>query len=288
MLLKFQIPYFRSYESQVKEWKEELEQLQQELERCQQQQQQKPSDATIAPATTTVPECRFERREKRKLEKELREVKLELAGALTEKDNLSSREFKLLDELDSSKEKLITTEESLIRLRGKSKALLSKYRVRKQAYDDLCLKINNIRVCLIDLRDLCRTKDENYRDILDHVGSQVQISARLVAAYMDIDYNYDVITLSGSTVKLSNWFCTIQALSTWTHKQLMAFAQKCWTETRFRKDLIDCDTLSEISHTFEQDSEREKSVLSLAEAQDRISRTQTDSFDALMSRIKID
>jgi hypothetical protein len=32
------------------------------------------------------------------------------------------------------------------------------------------------RACLLDLRDLCRAKDENYRDILDHLGSQIQVS----------------------------------------------------------------------------------------------------------------
>jgi hypothetical protein len=30
-------------------------------------------------------------------------------------------------------------------------------------------------MCLVELRDLCRTKDENYRDILDHLGSQVEL-----------------------------------------------------------------------------------------------------------------
>jgi hypothetical protein len=110
-------------------------------------------------------------------------------------------------------------------------------------------------------------------------------SARLVAAYLDMTYNYDVLTLAGS-VKLSNWFCAIQALSTWTHKQLMLFGSKCWTAPK--TDFVtDGDTMSEISHTFNQDSEREKSVRSLVEAQDRISRTQKDSFEALLTRMKI-
>ena len=115
-----------------------------------------------------------------------------------------------------------------------------------------------------------------------------------MAAYLDMTYNYDSLNLSGN-VKLSNWFCAIQALSTWTHKQLMVFGTKCWTglaskscdEKGFTGKDFDVDTLSEISQTFEQDSEREKSVRSLVEAQDRISRTQNESFETLLSRMRI-
>ena len=246
-----------------------------------------PNEVSSAP-TSTSGTCRFDRKEKRKLEKELTELRLKHAEVLAERENLAKRETKLMDDLAEAKEKIAVTDESLVRLRGKSKALLSKYRLKKMSHADLCVKVDHIRACLVDLRDLCRTKDENYRDILDHLGSQIQIGARLVAAYMDIVYNYDAITLTGSNVKLSNWFCAIQALSTWTHKQLMTFAHKYWTEPRSRKEtLVDADTLSEISQTFEHDSERERSVVSLVEAQDRISRTQMDSFDTLLSRIKI-
>lgn len=50
---------------------------------------------------------------------------------------------------------------------------------------------------------------------------------------------------------------------------------------------MDADTLSEISHTLEQDSERERSVQSLIDAQERISRTQKDSFSLLISKAKV-
>jgi hypothetical protein len=189
------------------------------------------------------------------------------------------------------REKLSKAEESLSRLKAKSKALLQQHRAKKQSHAELCIKVDGIRLCLLELQHLCRTKDENYRDILDHLGSQIQISARLVAAYLDMVYNYDALNLNGN-VKLSNWFCAIQALSTWTHKQLMVFGARCWTtsvgdENKGASHRVDCDTLSEISHTFEQDSDKEKSLRSLVEAQDRISRTQKDSFDTLLSRTKI-
>jgi len=189
------------------------------------------------------------------------------------------------------REKLSKAEESLSRLKVKSKALLQQHRAKKQSHAELCIKVDGIRLCLLELQHLCRTKDENYRDILDHLGSQIQISARLVAAYLDMAYNYDALNLNGN-VKLYNWFCAIQALSTWTHKQLMVFGAKCWTtsvgdENKGASHRVDCDTLSEISHTFEQDSDKEKSLRSLVEAQDRISRTQKDSFDTLLSRTKI-
>ena len=75
----------------------------------------------------------------------------------------------------------------------------------------------------------------------------------------------------------------------------MVFGTKCWTgltsksyeEKGFTEKDFDVDTLSEISQTFEQDSEREKSVRSLVEAQDRISRTQNESFETLLSRMRI-
>jgi len=47
-------------------------------------------------------------------------------------------------------------------------------RAKRQAYHDQISKLENIRGCLVELRDLCKTKDENYRDILDHLGNQVK------------------------------------------------------------------------------------------------------------------
>ena len=165
--------FFRSYELQVKDWKEELEMLQKELERCQSQQQQQQQQHQGASETGT--DNRTERKEKRKMEKELRELKLNYADTLATKESLSSYESKLFAELEEVKHKLSTTEEALIRLRAKSKILLSKYRSKKTSYAEICVKVDSIRVCLLELRDLCRTKDENYRDILDHLGSQIQI-----------------------------------------------------------------------------------------------------------------
>jgi chromosome segregation ATPase len=158
---------------QVKDWKEELEILQKELERCQSQQPQQQHQQQQGAETRT--DSRTERKEKRKMEKELRELKLNYADTLAAKESLSSQEPKLLAELEDTKQKLSTTEEGLIRLRSKSKILLSKYRSKKTSYAEICVKVDSIRVCLLELRDLCRTKDENYRDILDHLGSQIQI-----------------------------------------------------------------------------------------------------------------
>jgi chromosome segregation ATPase len=159
---------------QVKDWKEELEILQKELERCQSQQPQQQQHQQQQGAETRT-DSRTERKEKRKMEKELRELKLNYADTLAAKESLSSQEPKLLAELEDTKQKLSTTEEALIRLRSKSKILLSKYRSKKTSYAEICVKVDSIRVCLLELRDLCRTKDENYRDILDHLGSQIQI-----------------------------------------------------------------------------------------------------------------
>ena len=85
-------------------------------------------------------------------------------------------------------------------------------------------------------------------------------------------------------------FAAVQAISSWTHKQLMSFGKKLWSEnglSQLREMFMDADTLSEISHTLEQDSERERSVQSLIDAQERISRTQKDSFSLLISKAKV-
>jgi hypothetical protein len=118
---------------------------------------------------------------------------------------------------------------------------------------------------------------------------QIQISARLIAAYVDAPYSREILCLSGNT-KLTTWFIAVQAVSSWTHKQLMSFGRKLWSENglnQLKDVLMDADTLSEISHTLEQDSERERSVQSLIDAQERISRTQKDSFNLLISKAKI-
>ena len=155
----------------MKEWKRELETLQNELQRCQMQQQIEPVQG--CQTQLTVPDRRAERKEIRHLEKELQQLKLQYADTLATKEALSSQEVKLINDLEETKVKLSTTEVALIRLRGKSKTLLKQYRAKKQSYSELCGKLDSIRLCLLELRDLCRTKDENYRDIMDHLGSQV-------------------------------------------------------------------------------------------------------------------
>ncbi len=84
---------YRSYEAQVKEWKEELEALQHELERCQQQQ----------PAQQQQQGGRFERREKRKMEKELSELRLNYADTLATKESLASNQTVLIAELNDAR-----------------------------------------------------------------------------------------------------------------------------------------------------------------------------------------
>ena len=173
----------------MKEWKEELESLQNELQRCQMQQQtelvqrcqmqQQTEPVQGCQTKVTVPaDNRAERKEKRKVEKELQQLKLQYADTLAAKEALSSQEIKIVNDLEEAKIKLATTEVSLIRLRGKSKILLKQYRAKKESYSELCGKLDSIRLCLLELRDLCRTKDENYRDIMDHLGSQVQSGSK--------------------------------------------------------------------------------------------------------------
>ena len=131
------------------------------------------------------------------LERKLNKIRLKYAESKAQKGALISSEKKLIDTLNLKKSRLEQTEEALNRLKTKSRSLLRQYRAKKQMVSSISTKVDAIRNNLLDLKDLCKTKDENYKEILSHFGGQIEISARLLANYLNVPIN-----LTGYNVNL--------------------------------------------------------------------------------------
>ena len=123
------------------------------------------------------------------IERRLKKTQLKLAEAKAAKGVFLTSEKKLIETLNQNKTRLKETEEALNRLRSKSRTLLRQYRAKKQTLSSVSSKISGIRSSLFGLRDLCKTKDENYKEILTHFGGQIEISAKLLANYLDVPMN---------------------------------------------------------------------------------------------------
>ena len=214
----------QDYEIQLKDLKLGLETVQDELERCQ---------------SSTG-------------DQNLKRTQLKLANVKAERNVLFASESKANEEATQAKFKLQLAEEALDRLKAKSKILLSKYRSRKQSFSAMSNKVNKIRTSLIQLQSLCRTKEENNRRILDHLGNQIEISARLLAAYLKVSIEDDLVKDSKKT--LAAWFCDVQALASWTHSQLAAFGARYWMGKEEWKREDEDNTISELSEMLSKDS----------------------------------
>ena len=138
------------------------------------------------------------------LGKKLKKTQLKLAEAKAEKGTLISSEKKLIETLNIKKSRLEQTEEALIRLKTKSRTLLRQYRAKKHTLTSVSLKIESIRRSLLELKGLCKTKDDNYREILSHFGGQIEISARLLANFLNVPMN-----TSTFNVLLKVWYLKI-------------------------------------------------------------------------------
>jgi len=211
------------YESQLREVKAGLQSVQLELERCQSQQQQQCSQDGGDGNNSSD-------------QRQLKKTQLKLASVKAQRNTLLSTESRATDELARCKQQLKASQESLARLRSKSKTLLAKYRDRKQSASVMSAKIKWLRQWLLELRSMCKVKDDNNRQILDHLGNQIEISARLLSAFLNtpLETGCSSSVTAAAVEKrkpLANWFCDVQALASWTHSRLAAFGAKCWTTT---------------------------------------------------------
>ncbi len=206
-------------------------------------------------------------------------LKIELAEAVAERNSLKNENERMHADLDSTNLRLKEVEASHLRLKSKSKILLKQYRSKKDNVGNVRGKLSAVKKALFELKDLCKTREDNNRSLLNHFGNQIEISARLLAAYLNITYAGPSLILTREK-KLTDWFCNVQALSVWTQKQLVSFGKYLWKTTasssansdnelhiskllkqlkqngKKSKDIADDlmeDTLSEISHTLEKD-----------------------------------
>ena len=122
----------------------------------------------------------------------LRKTQLKLASVKAQRTTLLLAEGKAFEELEATKTQLRESEESLERLKAKSKTLLERYRERKQLHTSAMSKLQKVRLWLGELSRMCQTKDDNNRKILDHLGNQIEISGKLLATFLNV--NCDTLT----------------------------------------------------------------------------------------------
>jgi len=202
-------------------------------------------------------------------------------------------------------------EGDLKRLKAKTRALLAQYDKKKTVIAAQAAKMKSVRGALLDLRTVCAASEENYRAILSHLGSEVEIAARLMSAYLDADIGGGMMKHSGPvTVRgrptMLAWFEDVHAMSTWLQKQLVAFGKRLWTDREpIDRDRIfvpfpripavataaskereeEINTLSEFSSVAlleDQDFDRSASIRAAVALQDQMVRSRDDAIQKML------
>jgi len=285
----------RDYQSQCFHLKSGLEALKSELEQWQTVSgSTSPAHLALPPSSTGI-----QHQDRASTDKNhvglLKKTQLKLASVKAQRNTLMSAEGKAFEELTLARKQLTDTEESLDRLKAKSKTLLSRYREKKQSYNAATAKLRKIRHWLMELSSMCQNKEDNNRKILDHLGNQIEISGRLLATYLNVDHSQTSLKSGHNTTKksLAIWFCDIQALASWTHTQLAALGARHWTgkepgirqQRNLGSDSSTKDTISELSHTLNSEVLSKNDAIVVAEAQDSIVKTQKDHFNTILTLI---
>jgi hypothetical protein len=194
-------------------------------------------------------------------------------------------------------------ETDLKRLKAKCKVLLAQYGHKKELVRTQSKKMRLARQALLDVKTVCAATERNYEDILCHLGSEVEICARLMSAYLDVRVTHDQpVRLRGRS--LLAWFCDVQAMSTWLQRQLVAFGKRVWTErepcskelkkkvlpfpqipavtatSMANAEAVD-NTLSEVSQSIEED--RSQSIREAVRLQDQMVRSRDVTIEKVLS-----
>ena len=215
-------------------------------------------------------------------------LKIKLAHLKAERNALKSELVKANEEAEECREELRSSQDSLSRLRSKSKIMLHRYRAKKQSLTSMTLKVAKIQKWLLELRVMCQTKEDSNRKILDHLGCQIEISARLLAAYLKVPLEKeDFLPLSNPSKGLSGWFCDVQALASWTHSQISGLGVRLWTGKESMHLTEDRDTISELSHTLTHDDVNgKKKAHSWAEEHEVIDKSQKEQLNDILDFIE--
>lgn len=170
---------------------------------------------------------------------EVNSIKCRLAKAKAESRNLAFREAANAVLIKEQSDQLEQATKSLRAIKIKSKALLKQYRCKRQTLNDVLCRMTHVKKCLMELRDLCASKDKGCKEVMRHFGGQIEITANLLAVFLNqrlpppIDRGRSSVSstsefLAQETEGLCQWFQTIQALSSWTHSNIAAFASIFW------------------------------------------------------------
>ncbi|CAM6054364.1 unnamed protein product [Sphagnum tenellum] len=116
-------------------------------------------------------------------------------------------------------------ERTLKSLKAKSKILLKQYRQKKLLLEEQDRKMSDVRRSLHAIMAGCADTERNYRSILSHLGSEAEITARLMAAYLGVDVAHAPVRMHGR--RLAEWFRDVHALSAWLQRQILAFGSGC-------------------------------------------------------------
>ncbi len=149
---------------------------------------------------------------------------LEAAAAATKGD----AEARLEAAAKELQRRLAGSEEELKTLKGKSKKLLRQYQGKKVQLEEERRKVLLARECLSDVMVGCAASERNYCAILCHLGSELEVSARLLAAYLGVELaQRQPVQMSGRP--MAEWFSDVHSLSSWLQGQLVAFGKRVWT-----------------------------------------------------------
>jgi len=172
--------------------------------------------------------------------KRMAEQELEYQNQLEElKDGLTTLQSELEDKVASSsllvaagkggEVNVEALESDLKNLRAKSKSLLSKYRKKKTALTEQERRIERAKSLLTDVMLSCAVTERNYRLALAHLGTEIETSARLMAAYLGVakDLPRAPAQLAGRAA--TDWLSDVQSLSDWLQGQIVLLGKRVWT-----------------------------------------------------------
>ncbi len=153
------------------------------------------------------------------------DLALESASSLRDKEKIRQME----SDQRRAEEALEAKQQELDNLRLKSKVLVQQYRRKKSQLSEQSGRMSSARARLGDIMAGCAVSERNYCTILCHLGSQVEVSVRLLAAYLGVELAHrEPVRMSGRP--LGEWFADVQAMSSWLQGQLVAFGKRVWTE----------------------------------------------------------
>ena len=198
----------------------------------------------------------------------------------------------LKSDLENAKSELEATREELSSLKLKSKNLVRQYRRKRSHLAEQSARIASARHLLEAVMAGCAESERNYRTVLCHLGSEVEVSVRLLCAYLGVELLHrEPVRMSGRP--LEEWFADVRALSRWLQAQLVAFGKRFWTSRESVREVLPPPTIparsmedEEEDGGVEEEEQRmrrrnERSVRDAIRAQEKIRGERWRSFDEL-------